>query len=87
MGVLLWVLCGLLIGTAASLLMRGQRRAATVALTLVMAALGALLGGFIGRALGFYPRTLHVGAIAMAAGGAVVLLALYHALFAQRRVY
>ena len=87
MGVSFWVLFGVAVGGLASLLTPGRRSPAGVALMLGLGTLGALLGGLAGRALGLYQRVSQTGALIMAALGAVVLVALYNAIFARRQVY
>lgn len=87
MGVIFWLLFGVVVGALSSLLNPGQRTPSGVAVMILLGTLGALLGGFVGRALGLYPATSNFGALVMAALGSIVLLAIYHAVFASRRVY
>jgi uncharacterized membrane protein YeaQ/YmgE (transglycosylase-associated protein family) len=52
--------------------------------TILLGIAGALLGGFVGRALGFYQEGEPAGFI-MAVIGAIVLLAIYRAVIGRRR--
>jgi uncharacterized membrane protein YeaQ/YmgE (transglycosylase-associated protein family) len=52
--------------------------------TILLGIAGALLGGFIGRALGFYNEGEPAGFI-MAVLGAIILLAIYRAVIGRRR--
>jgi uncharacterized membrane protein YeaQ/YmgE (transglycosylase-associated protein family) len=52
--------------------------------TILLGIAGALLGGFVGRALGFYQEGEPAGFI-MAVIGAIILLAIYRAVIGRRR--
>jgi uncharacterized membrane protein YeaQ/YmgE (transglycosylase-associated protein family) len=75
MGILGWIVFGLIVGAIAKLLMPG-RDPGGIIVTMVLGIVGALLGGFIGRALGMYSADEPAGFI-MALVGAVVLLLIY----------
>ena len=83
MGILMWILFGLVIGAIAKFLMPGRDPGGLI-VTILLGIAGALVGGFIGRALGFYGPGQSAGWV-MSIIGAVVLLALYRML-AHRRV-
>ena len=83
MGILTWILFGLVVGVIAKLLMPGRDPGGFV-ITILLGIAGALFGGFIGRALGFYGENQGAGWI-MSILGAIVLLALYR-MMARRRV-
>jgi uncharacterized membrane protein YeaQ/YmgE (transglycosylase-associated protein family) len=74
-GILGWIVFGLIVGAIAKLLMPG-RDPGGIIVTMVLGIVGALLGGFIGRALGMYSANESAGFI-MALVGAVVVLAIY----------
>jgi uncharacterized membrane protein YeaQ/YmgE (transglycosylase-associated protein family) len=74
-GVIGWILFGLVAGIIAKLLMPG-RDPGGVIVTMLLGVAGALLGGFLGRAMGLYGPGESAG-IFMSILGAVVLLALY----------
>lgn len=73
MGLLTWLLCGLLLGWLKRLLMPGRPGGLMATLTLSM--IGALIGGYIATyfELGSL-ATLHAGALGMAILGAVLML-------------
>ncbi len=75
MDILLWIVFGLVVGIVAKLLMPG-RDPGGIILTIVLGIVGALLGGWIGRALGLY-REGEAAGFLMAVVGAVIILALY----------
>jgi uncharacterized membrane protein YeaQ/YmgE (transglycosylase-associated protein family) len=75
MGILGWIVFGLVVGAIAKLLMPG-RDPGGIIVTMVLGIVGALLGGFIGRALGMYNANESAGFI-MALVGAVAVLLIY----------
>lgn len=74
-GILGWILFGLIVGIVAKLIMPGRDPGGFL-VTIVLGVVGALLGGFIGRALGLYGPQDTAGFL-MSLLGAIVLLALY----------
>jgi uncharacterized membrane protein YeaQ/YmgE (transglycosylase-associated protein family) len=83
MGIFAWILFGLVIGIIAKLLMPGRDPGGFI-ITILLGIAGALLGGFIGRAMGFYGPNESAGWI-VSILGAVILLALYR-MMVRRRV-
>jgi uncharacterized membrane protein YeaQ/YmgE (transglycosylase-associated protein family) len=83
MGILSWILFGLVVGVIAKLLMPGRDPGGFI-ITMLLGIAGALVGGFVGRAMGFYGENQGAGWI-MSILGAIVLLALYR-MTARRRV-
>ena len=83
MGILGWILFGLVVGALAKLVMPG-RDPGGIIVTILLGVAGALLGGFLGRALGLYGEGEAAGFI-MSFLGAVTLLALYRAMIGRRR--
>jgi uncharacterized membrane protein YeaQ/YmgE (transglycosylase-associated protein family) len=82
MSILGWILFGLIVGAIAKLLMPG-RDPGGIIVTMLLGVAGAVIGGFIGRALGFYgPR--EAAGFVMSLVGAIVLLWMYR-LFSGRR--
>jgi len=81
-GILGWILFGLIVGIIAKLLMPGRDPGSFVITTLLGIA-GAMLGGFIGRALGLYGPGQPAGFF-MAIIGAILLLVIYHAVVRRR---
>ena len=83
MSILLWILFGLVVGVVAKLLTPGREPGGFIVTTLLGIA-GALVGGFLGRALGLYPSYQSTGGFFMSILGAVVILAIYHATIGRR---
>ena len=75
MGILGWIVFGLVVGAIAKLLMPG-RDPGGIIVTMVLGIVGALLGGFIGRELGMYGTDESAGFV-MALIGSVIVLAIY----------
>jgi uncharacterized membrane protein YeaQ/YmgE (transglycosylase-associated protein family) len=84
-GILGWILFGLIAGIIAKLVMPG-RDPGGIIVTILLGIAGALLGGFVGQALGFYGPGESAGMI-MSVVGAIVLLAIYRAVAGRRRVH
>jgi uncharacterized membrane protein YeaQ/YmgE (transglycosylase-associated protein family) len=84
MGILGWILFGLVVGALAKFLMPG-RDGGGVLLTILLGIGGALLGGFLGRALGLYQPGEPAG-FAGALVGAVLVLFLYRAMAGRRSI-
>jgi uncharacterized membrane protein YeaQ/YmgE (transglycosylase-associated protein family) len=83
MAILSWILFGLVVGVIAKLLMPGRDPGGFI-VTILLGIAGALFGGFIGRAMGFYGQNQGAGWL-MSILGAIVLLALYR-MMVRRRV-
>ena len=82
MGILGWILFGLIVGALAKFVMPG-RDPGGIIVTMLLGIAGAVLGGFVGRSLGLYAEGESAGFI-MAFLGAVVLLLLYRMFVARR---
>jgi uncharacterized membrane protein YeaQ/YmgE (transglycosylase-associated protein family) len=83
MGIIAWILFGLVCGVIAKLLMPGRDPGGFI-ITILLGIAGALVGGFVGRAMGFYGEGESAGWL-MSILGAIILLALYR-MIARRRV-
>ena len=83
-GVLGWIVFGVIVGVVAKLLMPGRDPGGFI-VTMALGIAGALLGGFLGRAVGWYGPNDGAGFL-MSVLGAIVLLALYRMLFVKRTV-
>ena len=70
-----WIVFGLVVGIAAKFLMPGRDPGGFV-ITAVLGIVGALVGGFVGRAIGWYGDGDPVGFI-MAILGSILILAVY----------
>jgi uncharacterized membrane protein YeaQ/YmgE (transglycosylase-associated protein family) len=83
-GVLGWILFGVIVGVVAKLLMPGRDPGGFI-VTVALGIAGALLGGFLGRAAGWYGPNESAGFL-MSVVGAVLLLVLYRMLFVKKTV-
>jgi len=82
MGILAWILFGLVVGIIAKLLMPGRDPGGFI-VTILLGIVGAVLGGFIGRALGLYGPNQSAGWIASILG-AMLLLFVYRMIVRSR---
>jgi uncharacterized membrane protein YeaQ/YmgE (transglycosylase-associated protein family) len=82
MGIITWILFGLVVGVIAKLLMPGRDPGGFI-VTILLGIAGALLGGFIGRAMGFYGENESAGWL-ISILGAIILLALYRMMVRRR---
>lgn len=82
-GILGWIVFGLIVGVIAKVVMPG-RDPGGIIVTMLLGIVGALLGGFLGRALGMYGPNQAAG-VFMSIIGAVVVLFIYRLLVGRRR--
>ncbi len=75
MSIIGWILFGLVVGVVAKLLMPGRDPGGMI-VTILLGIAGALIGGFIGRLLGWYGESDPVGFF-MAVMGAILVLFAY----------
>ena len=83
-GVLGWILFGLIVGALAKLVMPG-RDPGGIIVTMALGIAGAVVGGFIGRTLGWYGSNDGAGFL-MSFLGAVLLLWIYRMVVVRRTV-
>ena len=83
MYVLGWILFGLIIGVIAKAVMPG-RDPGGIIVTILLGIAGSLLGGFLGRALGFYGPNQQAAGWILSVIGAIVLLGIYRVLIGRR---
>lgn len=77
MGILSWIVFGLVAGVIAKVLMPGKDPGGFI-VTILLGIAGAFVGGMIGTALGFGGVSgFNLGSFVIAVGGAVLLLILY----------
>jgi len=77
MGILAWIVFGLLAGAIAKFVMPGPDGGGII-VTIILGIVGAVVGGFIGTQLGYGTITgFDIRSMAIAVGGALVLLAGY----------
>lgn len=82
-GILGWIVFGIIVGALAKLVMPG-RDPGGIIVTMLLGIVGAVLGGWVGRAMGFYGPDQSAG-IFMSIIGAVIVLAIYRAVVGRRR--
>jgi uncharacterized membrane protein YeaQ/YmgE (transglycosylase-associated protein family) len=74
MGILAWVILGLIAGALAKFIMPGKDPGGII-VTMLLGIAGAVVGGFIATSLGFGTVTgINVVSILIAVGGAILLL-------------
>jgi uncharacterized membrane protein YeaQ/YmgE (transglycosylase-associated protein family) len=81
-GILAWIVIGLLAGGIAKLLMPGRDPGGCI-VTILLGIAGALLAGFLGRAVGWYNENEGAGFLA-AIVGAFVILFIYRLIVTRR---
>jgi len=79
-----WIVFGLIVGVIAKLLMPGRDPGGFI-ITALLGIAGAVLGGFLGRVLGFYGPNQTAGFF-MSLLGAILLLAIYRKMVGHRMV-
>ncbi|CAN5182741.1 GlsB/YeaQ/YmgE family stress response membrane protein [soil metagenome] len=77
MGVIAWIVLGLIAGVIAKLIMPGKDPGGFI-ITILLGIAGALVGGFVASALGLGSvNEFDIGSILIAIVGAIILLVLY----------
>ena len=85
MGILTWIILGLIAGAIAKFLMPG-RDPGGIIITIVIGIVGAVIGGFLATQLGFGDVSgLNLPSILISIVGAIILLIIYR-MVAQRSV-
>jgi uncharacterized membrane protein YeaQ/YmgE (transglycosylase-associated protein family) len=80
MGIISWILVGLVVGFLARLIMPGKDKMGII-ITILLGIAGAFLGGWIGSLLGVGTFTgFNAVSLLLAIGGAVLILILYRAI-------
>jgi uncharacterized membrane protein YeaQ/YmgE (transglycosylase-associated protein family) len=86
MGIIAWIVLGLIAGALAKLIMPG-RDPGGIIVTILIGIAGALLGGWIFSLFGGGGvNGLNIGSIIVAVVGAIILLAIYRMVFRPSRV-
>jgi len=77
MGILSWIVMGLIVGLLAKFIMPGKDPGGLI-VTVLIGIAGAFVGGYVGSFLGLGTVTgFNIGSILLATGGAILLLLLY----------
>jgi uncharacterized membrane protein YeaQ/YmgE (transglycosylase-associated protein family) len=82
MGIILWLLIGLIAGWLASMVMHSPHG---ILMDLLLGLVGSLVGGFLASALFNWSPSSITGSLVVAFVGAVLLIALHRALVGGRR--
>jgi uncharacterized membrane protein YeaQ/YmgE (transglycosylase-associated protein family) len=84
MGILGWIIFGLVVGALAKFVMPG-RDGGGIIVTILLGIVGALVGGFLGQALGLYGPNEPAGFVG-ALVGAILVLLIYRMAKGRRRL-
>jgi uncharacterized membrane protein YeaQ/YmgE (transglycosylase-associated protein family) len=77
MGILTWIVMGLIVGVVAKLIMPGKDPGGFI-VTILLGIGGAFLGGFLGNLVGLGGVSgFNIGSFLLATGGAILLLIIY----------
>lgn len=82
LGILGWIVFGLVVGVIAKLIMPGKDPGGFV-VTVLIGIVGAVIGGYLGRALGWYGPEEPAGFI-VATLGAMLLLMVYRMMVSRK---
>jgi uncharacterized membrane protein YeaQ/YmgE (transglycosylase-associated protein family) len=84
MGILSWIILGLIVGIIAKFVMPGKDPGG-VFITIILGIAGAFVGGFIGSTLGLGSVTgFDIRSLLIAVGGSILLLIIYRAIKKNR---
>jgi len=84
MGIFSWIIMGLIVGALAKFLMPGDDPGGII-VTILIGIAGAFVGGFVGSRMGLGTVSgFNLGSLALATGGALLLLILYRLVKRQR---
>ena len=84
MGIISWIVLGLIVGALAKFLMPGRDPGGFI-VTTILGILGAMVGGYISTRLGLGSFTgFNLGSIVIAVGGAMLLLIIYRFIKGRR---
>ncbi|KLU11186.1 MULTISPECIES: GlsB/YeaQ/YmgE family stress response membrane protein [Kocuria] len=85
MGIISWIVLGLIAGALAKLIMPGNQGGGII-VTIVLGIIGALLGGFLGSLIGIgsLESVFDIGTIITAVVGALIVLFIYGALTGRK---
>ncbi|MEM6051159.1 GlsB/YeaQ/YmgE family stress response membrane protein [Erwinia sp. P7711] len=85
MGILSWVIFGLLAGVIARCIMPGKEHMGII-MTIILGIIGALIGGVVSTALGFGKiNGFNIYSIAIATAGSIVVLFVIHKIRACKK--
>jgi len=86
MGILAWIVLGLIAGALAKLIMPGDDPGGII-VTIILGIIGAILGGFLGNwMLGYGVTGVNLSSIILAIIGSLILLFIYRLAVGRRRI-
>ncbi|GAA4696156.1 MULTISPECIES: GlsB/YeaQ/YmgE family stress response membrane protein [Kocuria] len=85
MGIISWIVLGLIAGALAKLIMPG-RQGGGIIVTIILGIIGAILGGFLGSLVGIgsLESVFDIGTIITAIVGALIVLFIYGAVTGRK---
>lgn len=85
MGIISWIVLGLIAGALAKLIMPG-RQGGGIIVTIILGIIGAILGGFLGSLVGIgsLDSVFDIGTIITAIVGALIVLFIYGAVTGRK---
>jgi uncharacterized membrane protein YeaQ/YmgE (transglycosylase-associated protein family) len=83
-GIVLWIIIGLVAGWLASLVMRSPHG---IFMDLLLGVIGGLVGGFLASAIFHWKATSIAGHLVVAFLGSVLLIAVHRLIFARGRLH
>ena len=85
MGIISWIVLGLIAGALAKLIMPG-RQGGGIIVTIILGIIGAILGGFLGSLIGMgsLESVFDIGTIITAIVGALIVLFIYGAVTGRK---
>lgn len=85
MGIISWIVLGLIAGALAKLIMPG-RQGGGIIVTIILGIVGAILGGFLGSLVGIgsLDSVFDIGTIITAVVGALIVLFIYGAVTGRK---
>lgn len=85
MGIISWIVLGLIAGALAKLIMPG-RQGGGIIVTIILGIIGAILGGFLGSLVGIgsLESVFDIGTIITAVVGALIVLFIYGAVTGRK---
>lgn len=86
MGIISWIVLGLIAGALAKLILPG-RQGGGIIMTIILGIIGAILGGWIGSLIGIghVSSVFDIGTIITAVIGAIIVLVIYGAITGRSR--
>lgn len=86
MGIISWIVLGLIAGALAKLILPGKQGGGII-MTIILGIVGALLGGFLGSLIGIghIERVFDLGTIITSVIGAIIVLLIYGFVAGRRR--